>query len=53
MFHELVREMTVRSGPFQGMRYPGAEAAGSALIPKLLGSYQRELHPRPPAPRKP
>lgn len=45
MFHELVRELTVRSGPFQGMKYPGAEAAGSALTPKLLGSYERELHP--------
>ena len=45
MFRELVLELTVRSGPFQGMKYPGAEAAGSALIPKLLGSYERELHP--------
>ncbi len=42
---ELTRELTVRSGPFKGMKYPGAESAGSALIPKLLGSYERELHP--------
>ncbi len=41
----LSSELTVRSGPFKGMKYPGAEAAGSALIPKLLGSYERELHP--------
>lgn len=26
------------------MRYPRAESAGSALVPKLLGSYERELH---------
>ena len=27
------------------MKYPGAQAAGSAFMPKLLGSYERELHP--------
>lgn len=45
LFDELGKELTVRSGPFKGMKYPGAEAAGSALIPKLLGSYEKELHP--------
>jgi len=40
----LSQELKVRSGPFTGMKYPGAEAAGSALIPKLLGSYEKELH---------
>ena len=34
----------VRSGPFQGMKYTG-KSAGSVLIPKLLGIYERELHP--------
>jgi hypothetical protein len=34
----------VRSGPFQGMKYT-AKSAGSVLIPKLLGIYERELHP--------
>ena len=45
LWDELGRELTVRSGPFTGMKYPKAEAAGSAFIPKLLGSYERELHP--------
>jgi hypothetical protein len=27
------------------MRYPAAESAGSALVPKIIGSYERELHP--------
>jgi methylase of polypeptide subunit release factors len=27
------------------MAYPQAAAVGSALFPKLLGSYERELHP--------
>ena len=34
----------VRSGPFQGMKY-ASKSAGSVLIPKLLGIYERELHP--------
>ncbi len=43
----LVAEETrgiVRSGPFAGLRYPIADAAGSALAPKLIGSYEREIH---------
>ena len=38
-------DLTVRNGPFKGMRYPSAESSGSVLFPKLLGSYERELHP--------
>lgn len=38
-------DLTVRNGPFKGMRYPRAQACGSVLFPKLLGSYERELHP--------
>jgi hypothetical protein len=34
----------VRHGLFYGMKYPSLEAAGSTLYPKLLGSYERELH---------
>jgi hypothetical protein len=37
--------LKVLHGPFEGMRYARPEAAGSALVPKLLGSYERELHP--------
>ena len=33
----------VLSGPFQGLKYIDA-AKGSSLMPKLLGSYERELH---------
>ncbi len=38
--------LTVRSGPFAGMQYP-AEAVGwaEAIVAKLLGAYERELHP--------
>jgi hypothetical protein len=34
----------IASGPFAGMQYMN-EAYGSRLIPKLLGSYEQELHP--------
>lgn len=39
------RPGVVLHGPFQGMRYPVAQAAGSSFPPKILGSYERELHP--------
>ena len=35
----------VLSGPFQGLQYPDYISYGSALIPKLLGTYEKELHP--------
>jgi hypothetical protein len=37
--------MEVRRGPFAHLRYPTLAAAGSTLIPKLLGSYEREIQP--------
>jgi hypothetical protein len=41
---KLFPELTVAGGPFEGMRYPSARSYGSALLPKLLGSYESELH---------
>lgn len=37
--------LTVADGPFAGLRYPAAVAYGSSLWPKLLGTYESELHP--------
>ena len=34
----------VQAGPFAGMRYPQPASFGSALYPKLIGSYESELH---------
>ncbi len=34
----------ILSGPFKGLRYLD-EASGSALLPKLLGTYEAALHP--------
>jgi hypothetical protein len=36
--------LAVLNGPFKGMRYATARSAGSTLVPKILGSYERELH---------
>lgn len=44
VYESLGKELKVRTGPFAGMKYPRAESAGSALIPKFLGSYEKELH---------
>ena len=42
---EVFPDLTVSGGPFQGMRYSSGQSYGSALLPKLLGSYESELHP--------
>lgn len=34
----------VVGGPFAGMRYPMLKSVGSALYPKILGTYESELH---------
>ena len=44
-YESLFHSLTVLNGPFQGLKYPSLESVGSALYPKLLGSYERELHP--------
>jgi SAM-dependent methyltransferase len=41
----LAADLVVKHGPFAGMKYPGDKAAGSAFMPKMLGSYEQELHP--------
>jgi hypothetical protein len=41
--HAFVR-MVVLSGPFAGLKYPTEVSHGSAFYPKLLGSYEAELH---------
>ncbi len=38
-------DLTVRHGVFRGLKYPERKSIGSALFPKLLGSYERELQP--------
>jgi len=44
-FKHVVDDRVVLHGPFKGLRYPALMAMGSALYPKLVGSYEREIHP--------
>lgn len=37
--------LTVQNGPFEGMVYPRAAAENRWSVPKLMGTYERELHP--------
>lgn len=37
-------DQTVRHGPFKGLRYGNMSSRGSTLLPKLLGSYENEIH---------
>jgi hypothetical protein len=37
--------LTVQNGPFKGMVYPRAAAATRWCVPKLMGTYEQELHP--------
>ena len=43
--HPIFKEMTVLHGVFTGMKYPEMASVGSAFLPKLLGSYEKELQP--------
>lgn len=38
-------DLTVKNGPFKGLKYSGFIAICSSIFPKLLGSYEKEIHP--------
>jgi len=40
----IFKKNEVLHGPFKGMKYPSFSSAGSSFFPKLLGSYEKELH---------
>ena len=40
----LFADKRVASGPFRGMAYPNFQSCGSQIAPKLIGSYEYELH---------
>jgi lipopolysaccharide biosynthesis glycosyltransferase len=44
MVRNLVPDLKVNSGPFEGLDYSGIEMAGSSFPAKLLGTYEAELH---------
>lgn len=45
VIRELSPDLGVLQGPFAGMKYPGLNAVCSSISPKLLGTYESELHP--------
>lgn len=45
VLRKMASDLVVRTGPFAGLRYPALRAHGSVLVPKLLGTYEAELHP--------
>jgi len=45
VWQTIAPDLTVRHGPFRGLKYPAGKSVGSMLVPKLLGSYERELQP--------
>lgn len=45
IIRERFSDLTVRHGAFADLEYPGTAATGSALLPKLLGSYEVEIAP--------
>ncbi len=42
---KIFSDLTVKNGPFRGLRYLDGCTRGSTYFPKLLGSYEAELHP--------
>ncbi|MEO1617863.1 MAG: glycosyltransferase [Planctomycetota bacterium] len=42
---QFASDLTVRRGPFAGLRYPQAYSHGSTLAAKMLGTYEAELQP--------
>ncbi len=44
IIESLSQDLSVLHGPFKGMLYPEFKAVGGAIAPKVLGSYERELH---------
>lgn len=39
------KKKIVRHGPFKGMKYIESSSLWNVYLPKLLGSYEREIHP--------
>jgi lipopolysaccharide biosynthesis glycosyltransferase len=37
-------DLTVREGPFEGLKFPGVDPLHRCLLPKLMGTYEAEIH---------
>jgi len=45
VLHRISPSKVVLHGPFKGMMYPEFRSFGSSLVSKILGCYEKELHP--------
>ena len=43
--HRIAPDQKIAGGPFSGMTYPVRNLGTSMILPKLLGTYEEELHP--------
>lgn len=41
----IFKDKIVLNGPLKGLKYPGFNSRNSSLYSKLIGSYEKELHP--------
>jgi len=41
----ILNEPIVKNGPFKGLKYPDYKSFGSAVFPKIIGSYEKEITP--------
>lgn len=44
LWKSLNLSLEVINGPFKGLKYPSYDSFGSEIFPKLVGSYEDELH---------
>jgi len=44
IINKISPEFKIIQGPFKGMQYPHIEITESALVPKITGSYESQLH---------
>jgi hypothetical protein len=42
---KIISRKEVLAGPFKGLKYPSVKAFGSAIYPKIVGSYESFLNP--------
>lgn len=45
ILEKICKDPIVKHGPFKGLIYPDFTAFGSAIYPKIIGCYEREIQP--------
>jgi predicted O-methyltransferase YrrM len=45
IIHKISPDLQVLNGPFKGLKYPSLDITEATLVPKIVGSYESQLHP--------